>query len=443
MDGHDYGFYIDDQGARHDWSFPYPQISERFTLNFSIILRRRCANTNVSFDVTGSSWDKTGIITNGNPQPDVHLIDQAAFDAFIQGMGLAPLDGNGVYCGLVKVPVVMLLGGGPNTDNCTGAYNVPLYNQDHQVVGFSAYDWDMVRMCDQGHVAENGSSYRLDRYDIETPGFAEHRYVEYRTALHGNAFWQRSVFSNCNPDPCGDVQPTTGACCGVFAQGIHPVPCSLTTRALCLRLGGQWHEDTPCRHANCPPVGACCTPQGPCVYDTRFGCEFVRRGTYKGDGALCLQDTCPPISGACCFGGGQCLITNVAHCSAIAGVFLGVGSSCNPIPCFGPLQACCFTDGSCVETTNTDCTTRGGTWISTGFCGPSTCPQPPRGSCCLRDTFGVQTCYDNVTVEQCNALYSSLPSDGPFLPSETYQTDQTCAQSGCGQPQPQGAESLF
>lgn len=78
-------------------------------------------------------------------------------------------------------------------------------------------------------------------------------------------------------------------------------------------------------------TGACCTPEGRCIVQTRSTCEAFGY-TYHGDNTVCWPNPCVPGEGACCLGI-HCRLLKWNECLDAGGVFMGEGVSCIPSPC--------------------------------------------------------------------------------------------------------------
>ncbi len=78
-------------------------------------------------------------------------------------------------------------------------------------------------------------------------------------------------------------------------------------------------------------TGACCTPQGRCIIQTRATCEAFGY-VYHGDNTVCWPNPCVPGEGACCLGL-DCRLLKWGECLDAGGVFMGEGVSCIPSPC--------------------------------------------------------------------------------------------------------------
>jgi len=88
--------------------------------------------------------------------------------------------------------------------------------------------------------------------------------------------------------PCLVCALAIGVCCvaGECDPGLGPDACACA--------GGTWHFTLPdegCEDVECPPVGACCLPDGQCLIMTQDVCEAPAvGGSYQGDGTECLGD---------------------------------------------------------------------------------------------------------------------------------------------------------
>ncbi len=122
--------------------------------------------------------------------------------------------------------------------------------------------------------------------------------------------------------------PLTGACC------IPDAPCTTTTAANCLSIGGTYMGDgLSCGAVACPPSGACCGPEGTCMLASAATCAATG-GAYQGDGVPCVEANCGP--GACCFADGTCSVLGSAACVAQGGVFSGSSVGCAQANCPQP-----------------------------------------------------------------------------------------------------------
>ncbi|MHC4414821.1 MAG: hypothetical protein ACYS0G_06010 [Planctomycetota bacterium] len=70
----------------------------------------------------------------------------------------------------------------------------------------------------------------------------------------------------------------------------------MTTIQECFgELGGViWAPGQDCGTFPCPPLGACCKPDGTCQITGQSLCENTFNGTYQGDGVKCEDITCRP-----------------------------------------------------------------------------------------------------------------------------------------------------
>src|SRR5690606_27903931 len=115
-------------------------------------------------------------------------------------------------------------------------------------------------------------------------------------------------------------------------------------------------DNTHCGNVRCfaEPVGACCfgpnpTSVAPCLQMTAAQCE-EQGGEYQGDGTVCSVALCAPASGACCLPDGNCIFTTEARCLAAGGEYWGDFSSCPFVCHVQPMTgACCLREGSTVR----------------------------------------------------------------------------------------------
>ncbi len=183
-----------------------------------------------------------------------------------------------------------------------------------------------------------------------------------------------ATFLNVREDFC------QGACC--FPDG----SCVYTTESGCAEAGGIYQgNNVSCEPNPCPqPNGACCYPDGSCIEQTEEDC-LANGGAFYGDFSLCEPNPCPQPNGACCFQDGSCIELTEEDCAAQGGTFYGDFSLCDPNPCPQPNGACCYQDGSCIEQTEEDCLANGGTFYGDfSLCDPNPCSQP-LGACCFED----------------------------------------------------------
>ena len=90
--------------------------------------------------------------------------------------------------------------------------------------------------------------------------------------------------STCSPNPC------TGACCDCDGNCVPN-----RTKPQCDAIGGIWQGlFVLCQDVNCPPVGACCLPNGDCVEIIEYCC-LNQGGDYKGNGVPCNTVQCVPV----------------------------------------------------------------------------------------------------------------------------------------------------
>jgi hypothetical protein len=85
-----------------------------------------------------------------------------------------------------------------------------------------------------------------------------------------------------------------------------------------------------------PHSGACCLPDGSCIFVERAVCDS-QGGVYQGDDIACNAVACPqpPVYGACCSSDHICTITTQADCQ---GTYQGDDTTCDPDPCVTPVQ---------------------------------------------------------------------------------------------------------
>jgi hypothetical protein len=193
-------------------------------------------------------------------------------------------------------------------------------------------------------------------------------------------------FSTCSPNPCYGL---SGACC--LPNGL----CVYVSLQSCEDNGWDYvGHGVPCDPDPCLPQGACCFADGTCLREIEEDCG-TGDGTYLGDDSECNPNPCPQ-PGACCVEGGGCQILLASECDAIQGIFQGEGSSCNPNPCTG---ACCnvLDCGVCyIVAEESDCVLGGASFEFQGFgtvCDPSPCTVD--GACCFEgDICIVISCND-------------------------------------------------
>lgn len=154
------------------------------------------------------------------------------------------------------------------------------------------------------------------------------------------------------------------------------------------RPSGDWLLRSTWTSLACgPTLGACCLPNGSCVFELQLTCNDAG-GVYQGDNVSCLDANCPEPTGACCIiATGNCL-NNASQvlCNTVGGVFQGNGTTCAQTVCF-PTGACCLPDGTCFGPTSPEnCSAAGGSFQGNGTnCGTANCPQPT-GACCIPAT---------------------------------------------------------
>jgi hypothetical protein len=182
-------------------------------------------------------------------------------------------------------------------------------------------------------------------------------------------------------DLCCDCKPAEplGACC--LPNG-H---CVFTNVIVCQDHAGIYLGDG----ILCEGDEACCLPDGTCIVVDRACCGLVFGGTPQGAGSVCLgdangngiDDRCegPPQELSCCFEDGTCvdLAPGVMNCPVGGTLVIG--------PC-GNLQACCLPDGTCDDLFVACCLQRGGTPQGNGSnCMSTVCPQQ-----CQEDPTGLE-----------------------------------------------------
>lgn len=113
--------------------------------------------------------------------------------------------------------------------------------------------------------------------------------------------------------------------------------------------------------------GACCLPDGRCIYSLEEQCAAV--GVWQGTGSSCQPNPCPP-GGACCQSDGTCMVTTETNCAS-PGIWQGPDTTCEPNPCFH--GACCL-QYVCDWHTQSGCLARGGVFMGNGtLCEPNPC----------------------------------------------------------------------
>jgi hypothetical protein len=115
-----------------------------------------------------------------------------------------------------------------------------------------------------------------------------------------------------------------GACCDPPTQ-----TCTVIPAPECDRQGGIWlGPGSDCQPNPCPQLfGACCALDGSCTLTDGNNC--FPPSTWHGGGTTCEPNPCPQ-AGACCYPDGDCLFEIPSFCS---GTFLGIGVPCTPNPC--------------------------------------------------------------------------------------------------------------
>lgn len=152
---------------------------------------------------------------------------------------------------------------------------------------------------------------------------------------------------------------------------------------------GDWVLRATWTSINCTPTpseGACCLPDGACVFGSPDDCA-AQDGVYQGDDTLCAGVSCPEPVVACCFSPTSCLNLTEANCISAGGTPGPIGSACATFTCF-PEGACCLPDGSCIGPVSPeDCTLQGGVFQGNGTdCLGTACPEPI-GACCFSTGF--------------------------------------------------------
>ena len=196
--------------------------------------------------------------------------------------------------------------------------------------------------------------------------------------------------SDCDPDPC----PPVAACC--WPDGW----CSVTNEVAC---PGIWHPEWPdCGVAQClPPTGACCFEHEDCEQLTQAACTTAGGLAWFVD-LSCVPNPCAQPIGACCYPDGTCAPTASGDCT---GIWHAEWADCTVAQCPQPTAACCYPDGSCAVTEELACT---GVWHPEwADCIVAQCPQPPAGACC----FAGSDC-EVLTASECAALEGDYKGQG-------------------------------
>lgn len=187
--------------------------------------------------------------------------------------------------------------------------------------------------------------------------------------------WQTGL--TCGVD---DTCPSAGACCK------DDESCAMLTENACDAAGGAWNGAISCTSSTdsrCQKM-ACCRNDGTCDESVGFQCA-ADQGDESFPGEDCTSGTfeCPPV-GACCVAEQPCIadVTEYA-CGEMGGSFEGEGATCGPPdPCVP--SSCCHDDGTCTMEIQKTCTITGGTWQFGLTCGvDDTCPAA--GGCCKDD----------------------------------------------------------
>lgn len=92
-------------------------------------------------------------------------------------------------------------------------------------------------------------------------------------------------------------------------------------------LGGD-----ACAHL---PVGACCLPDGTCVFTDKSECEEAG-GSFQGAGVICDYAECPQPTGACCIDT-ACIVLTADDCAARGGDYKGDDIPCLADTCTPPV----------------------------------------------------------------------------------------------------------
>jgi hypothetical protein len=89
--------------------------------------------------------------------------------------------------------------------------------------------------------------------------------------------------------------------------------CEVATIQVCFGdLGGViWAPGQNCGTFNCPPLGACCKPDGTCQVAAQSSCEITFGGSYQGDGVECQEARCAPPCPADFDGSGDVGVTDL------------------------------------------------------------------------------------------------------------------------------------
>jgi hypothetical protein len=209
-------------------------------------------------------------------------------------------------------------------------------------------------------------------------------------------------FTTCETTGCTF---TPGACCGDCGG------CGQSAQIACVMGGGIWHAEKECAEVACPPVGACCTPDGGCIPEvTELCCTRWGSGGVWHQGAGCTPSPCG--FGACCFPTGTCSEATEFWCAQTGGAYLGDDTSCDDLdpPC-DTMGACC-TLNDCHYTSKYYCEqVLSGEWHEKQSCDDLPCGVQCN-SCCVSgpvnpdDDDGKETvtCHLVADKAECNAL---------------------------------------
>lgn len=218
--------------------------------------------------------------------------------------------------------------------------------------------------------------------------------------------------SQCSLELCA-----TGACC----PGTGGICTANSTIAACSGVNDLFFFGRTCGQPGgitCPPVGACCMPNGTCQQITRLNCQN-QNGIYAGDHVNCTGNPqCARSS--CCLTDGSCVTTIPSECNALSGNFDASTPSCSSAAC----GACC-TNGSCAVVSDNVCQ---GTSIGLGTVCSTNPPPCLLGSCCVRDG----SCSDGLTLSECNAVFGLFAGGQTCLSAPCAatgaccQTDESC-----------------
>jgi hypothetical protein len=203
----------------------------------------------------------------------------------------------------------------------------------------------------------------------------------------------------------------SGACCLPNGTCVF-----LTAVCECDVQGGQFFLIQPCSSVNCNTVatafGACCLPSGGCVYTNPGNCQTAN-GSFLQGTPCNVAATCPsaPAQGCCC--GTVCYMTDPFYCQRVGGVVQAgpcTATLCNP----APIGACCDTAGQCTLTLQAQCPVPPNvSWTPASACLPGQCLPPGAGACC-----GPNGCVIIFNPCECIAKLG-----GPFFFGQTCNPD--------------------